>query len=71
MGVGLVQACRGIFNTPEALREQSKGRFWDQVGSTYQLLGLEQHHMWACCSIYSALLQDTILHCFLQGMCWQ
>eukprot|EP00891_Asterochloris_glomerata_P009342 jgi/Astpho2/9342/Aster-07279 len=30
VGVGLVQACRGIFNTPEALREQSKGRFWDQ-----------------------------------------
>lgn len=31
IGVGLTQVTRGIWNTPEAIFERSKGRHWNQV----------------------------------------
>lgn len=31
LGVGVAQIVRGAVNTPEAVRELNKGRFWDQV----------------------------------------
>ena len=31
LGVGVAQVVRGAVNTPEAVRELNKGRFWDQV----------------------------------------
>lgn len=33
LGVGVTQIVRGAVNTPEAVRELNKGRFWDQVSS--------------------------------------
>lgn len=35
LGVGVAQVVRGAVNTPEAVRELNKGRFWDQV--TYHI----------------------------------
>ena len=34
LGVGVTQIVRGAVNTPEAVRELNKGRFWDQVSSS-------------------------------------
>ena len=31
VGVGVAQIVRGMANTPEAIREQQKGKSWDQV----------------------------------------
>ena len=31
VGVGVAQIVRGVANTPEAIREQHKGKSWDQV----------------------------------------
>ncbi len=31
VGVGVAQIVRGVANTPEAIREQQKGKSWDQV----------------------------------------
>ncbi len=31
LGVGVAQIVRGVANTPEAIREQQKGKSWDQV----------------------------------------
>ncbi|CAK0741307.1 hypothetical protein CVIRNUC_001315 [Coccomyxa viridis] len=32
VGVGVAQIVRGVANTPEAIREQHKGKSWDQAG---------------------------------------
>lgn len=37
VGVGVAQIVRGVVNTPEAIREQQKGKSWDQVQS-YRLV---------------------------------
>lgn len=39
LGVGVAQVVRGAVNTPEAVRELNKGRYWDQV---------HQHHSTLC-----------------------
>jgi hypothetical protein len=31
VGVGVVQMCRGVANTPEAIREQGHGKIWDKA----------------------------------------
>lgn len=33
LGIGVTQIVRGAVNTPEAVRELNKGRFWDQVST--------------------------------------
>lgn len=50
VGIGVTQIVRGVANTPEAIREQQKGKSWDQVRPTPQLraqasacAGLEAH----------------------------
>jgi hypothetical protein len=32
VGVGVTQIVRGVANTPEAIREQQRGKHWDMVG---------------------------------------
>ena len=44
LGVGLTQAVRGAINTPEAIRESSRGRQWDQVLPLHPLICSYQHH---------------------------
>ena len=40
VGVGVAQIVRGVANTPEAIREQHKGKSWDQV--TFNICPHEQ-----------------------------
>lgn len=54
VGVGVTQIVRGVANTPEAIREQQKGKTWDQVRPTSHVraqssacAGLEAHQ-YAC-----------------------
>lgn len=45
VGVGLTQVGRGIYYTPEAIRESAKGRFWNHVspGRCSQALTTSEH----------------------------
>ncbi len=38
LGVGVAQVVRGAVNTPEAVRELNKGRYWDQVHQQHPTL---------------------------------
>ena len=40
IGIGITQAVRGAINTPEAIRESSRGKVWDHV-----ILGLDHSDM--------------------------
>ena len=44
LGVGLTQAVRGAINTPEAIRESSRGRHWDQVLCPWHLFICSYEH---------------------------
>ena len=39
VGVGVAQIVRGVAKTPEAIREQQKGKSWDQVCMHQQISG--------------------------------
>ena len=39
-GIGLAQVARGAWNTPEAIYETSRGRFWDQARVSHRGLRL-------------------------------
>ena len=54
VGVGVAQIVRGVANTPEAIREQHKGKSWDQV--TFKSCSHEQK-----CASYEKGIQGISL----------
>lgn len=59
LGVGVAQVVRGAVNTPEAVRELNKGRYWDLVHQQYSTLCQSSFTNCPCLVILHSAMQEA------------